>query len=289
MGTDASRWIQQLPPLISAQAHVIERMLAEARADPRVRILAVGCSIGRGVADEHSDIDGYLAVSPDAWPAYLEDAPRLIERLGDALDQSHKLVTLSDGDPYRSSWALFRDGVELDLVIAKAPAEELHPGHDWVVLHDPDQRVGDRRPARFATEAQLREWAYDGWATLLLCAKYLSRGSLWEALETLHLARTRAWRVWAVARHIPDPQYGLTAVLDHSDPSPPPGIDATHAPLERAALMRAALACADLLNDLWPAATATVGGSPKPLPPAATAARQKLASVLSQGSRKRER
>lgn len=254
-------------------------MCAEAENDPRVRVLVVGCSIGRGVADEHSDIDAYMAVSPEAWPAYWDDAPAMIERLGDVLDQSHKSVTLAEGDPYRSSWALFRDGVELDLVIARAPAE-LHPARDWVVLHDPDGRLGDPRPIRFATEQQVREWGYEGWATLLLGAKYLSRSSLWEALEALHIARTRVWRLRAAARHIPDAPYGLTAVLDHGEPSPPPGIEATQAPLEKAALVRAALACVDLLDALWPDATATVSGSPLAVPPVALATRQKLASLL---------
>lgn len=164
-------------------------------------------------------------------------------------------------------------------MIGKAPAE-VRPGPDWVVLYDVAGRAVDPRPIRLATEEQVREWAYDAWSTLLLCAKYLSRDSLWEALETLHIARTRVWRLWAAARRIPDPQYGLTAVLDHTDPSPPPGIESTHAILERTALTRAALACADLLNELWREAMATVTGSPVAPPPAAAMARQKLAGLL---------
>lgn len=279
MEFDSARWIEQLPVELSRQAQVLRQLLADAQADSRVRVLAVGCSIGRGVADEHSDIDSYLAVSPEVWPAYLEDVPGMLARLGSVVDQSHKFVTPAEGDPYRLSWALYGDGVQLELAIGKAPTE-IHPGHDWVVLHDPDRRVADPRPMRLATQEQVHEWGYEGWSALLLCAKYLSRRSLWEALETLHFARTRVWRLWAAARRIPDPQYGLTAVLDHTDPSAPPGIEATQAPLQEAALKRAALACADLLNELWSKATAAVTGSPKPLPPAAAAAQQRLAALL---------
>jgi predicted nucleotidyltransferase len=277
--TDPERWMDQLPPQVSRQADVLRKLLTVARSDSRIRILVVGCSIGRGVADEHSDIDALMAVSVEAWPTFLEAVPDLLERTGALLDRSHKLVTPVEGDPYQLSWALYRDGVELELVVGKA-ATDIHPAADWVVLHDPDRRIGDRRPIRLATEEQVREWAYEGWSTLLLCAKYLARGSLWEALETLHAARTRAWRLWAAARRVPDPQYGLTAVLDDPDPALPPGMETTHAPLDRAALTRAALACADLLNDLWPRATAAITGQEAVLPPAASAAREKLEAVL---------
>ncbi len=278
MSEDPARWIDDLPPDLGRHAEVLRRLLKDARDDERVRILVVGCSIGRGVADEHSDIDALVAVVPDAWPDYVDDLTALLRRLGGVVDSSHKRVTPSGGDQYELAWALFADGVQLELVLARAQ-DKVRPRRDWIVLHDPDGRVKERQPDRYATLDEVREWAYDGWSTLLLCAKYLTRGSLWEANETLHGARTRAWRLWAAARQIPDPQYGLTAVLDSVDPSPPPGIEATHAPLEQAALASAALACADLLNALWTDATAAVSGSALPLPPAGDAARRRLARV----------
>ena len=113
-----------------------------------------------------------------------------------------------------------------------------------------------------------------------MCAKYIARGSLWEALETLHAARTRLWRLWAAARRVADPQFGLTAVLDDADPSPPPGIEQTHAALDRRALARAALTCSEQIEALWPKATAAVGGSALPVPPVAIATREKLAALI---------
>jgi hypothetical protein len=274
MPEEPTRWIDELPPALGPQAQVLRRLVAEAQADERIRILVVGCSIGRGVADEHSDIDAYVAIAPDHWSAYIDGASATLPRLGTLADTSHKRVATSGRDPYELVWALFADGVQLELVIAQAA--DVRPRRDWVVLHDPDRLVKDVQPDKYATVEEVREWAYDGWSTLILCAKYLARGSLWEALEMLHFARTRAWRLWAAARHIPDPQFGLTAVLDSVDPRPPPGIEATHAQLEGAAMARAALACAELTNDLWGKATKAVTGSAAPLPPAGAAARQKL-------------
>jgi hypothetical protein len=275
---EPTRWIDDLPPELARHAVILRSLLTEAQSDGRIRIVAVGCSIGRGVADHLSDIDAYIAIQPDRWERYLDEVPLMLTRLGGLLDMSHKRIEPSDGEPYQLTWALYED-VSLELVVA--PAQQMmRPGSDWVVLHDPDQRVGERRPERYATAENVREWAYDGWSLLLLCAKYLSRQSLWEAIETLHLARTRVWRVWAAARHIQDPQYGLTAVLDSTDPTPPEGIENTHAPLDRDALARAALASANLLNKLWPEAMAAVTGQAQPVPKAGDIARRKLHELV---------
>lgn len=274
----AARWIDGLPPALSAQADVLRRLLAAARRDERIRLLVVGCSLGRGAADEHSDIDALIAVTPEALVAYVAGSAELLERLGTVADCSRKRVEVVNGEPYELVWALFANDVQLELVIVGAE-NNARARPDWVVLHDPDGRVTEVRPHAYATAEQVREWAYEGWSLLILCEKYLARESLWEALETLHAARTRAWRLWAAARRVPDPQYGLTAVLDSVDPAPPPRIEATHGPLERLALAGAALACADLMNELWAQATETLSGTPAQIPPAGQAARRKIARL----------
>jgi hypothetical protein len=276
---DVDSWIDALPQALAPHAAVLRRLVGEARRDKRIRVLVVGCSIGRGVADELSDIDAYLAVEPADWLTYLDETDAMLGRLGNLVDSSHKRVTADGKDSHQLTWALYADGVQLELVVAGIP-KELLARRDWVVLYDPDARVGGTRPDSFASLDDVRQWSYEGWSLLLLCAKYLKRRSLWEALETLHAARTRVWRVWAAARRVPDPQYGLTAVLDSDDASTPPGIEATHAPLGAAALAPAALACADLLNALWSQATAAVGSPSPPLPKAAQAARRELLELV---------
>lgn len=281
MRVDAASWIGDLPPALARQAVVIRRLVRETTTDPRLRILVVGCSIGRGVADELSDIDAYLAVAPAAWLRYLDETPAMLRRLGDLTDESHTRVTPDGKDPYQSTWALYGDGVLLELVIASAP-KDVRPRRDWVVLHDPDRRVTEPQADKFASPEEVRQWGYEAWSTLLLCDKYLRRRSLWEALEMLHYSRTRMWRLWAAARRIPDPQFGLTAVLDSDQPSPPPGIEATHAPLHAKDLARAALACADLLDELWPEATAAASGAAEALPKAADVARRRLSDLAAE-------
>jgi predicted nucleotidyltransferase len=277
---DADSWIDALPQALASHAIVLRRLVAESRNDQRIRVLVVGCSIGRGVADELSDVDAYMAVAPSELVAYLAGTEAMLSRLGNLVDWSQQRNAVDGRAADRIIWALYSDGVQLELVIASAPGE-LEGRRDWVVLYDPDKRVSGTKPEAFASLDDVRRWSYEGWSLLLLCAKYLRRRSLWEALETLHAARTRVWRVWAAARRVPDPQFGLTAVLDSSDPSAPAGLEATHATLDLAALARAALACADLLNALWPEATATVDGRSRSLPNAAEAARHELIKIAS--------
>lgn len=225
-----------------------------------------------------SDIDAYLAVLPADWLRFLDEVPALLKRLGDLTDEFHARVTPEGKDPYQSTWALYGDGLLLELVVASAPTN-VRPRRDWVVLHDPDARVGDQQPDKFASLDEVRQWGYEAWSTLLLCDKYLRRESLWEALEMLHYSRTRAWRLWAAARRIADAHLGLTAVFDSDSPAPPPGIEATHAPFDANALKQAALACSDLLNTVWPDAVAAAGGPPERLPRAAEVVHHKLSDL----------
>jgi hypothetical protein len=277
MLASAVEWLESLPRQLDPHRIVLRRLMRETDRDDRIRLIIVGCSIGRGVADALSDIDAYVGVRP--WLPFLAGLEPLLGRLGEVVDLYHQRLARAEAAPYQRTFVLYRSGVQLDLVIADAP-EAMPRRPDWVVLHDPDGRVSSEAGDRNVTLEQIRTWAYEGWEHLAACAKYLARGSLWEAHEQLHSARTQTWRLWAVARRVADPQYGLTAVLDEPQAPLPPNIDATLARLERRDLAVAALTCADLLSALWPDAVAAVVDEPAPLPPLAGYVRSQLAAVM---------
>lgn len=278
MRVEADTWLAAQPWALHRHIDLLRRLVAEARGDERLRVVVVGCSIGRGAADGLSDVDAYIGIAPEHWPAYLRDTDAMLRRLGDVADSFHKRLPQDGSEPGQLTWALYASGVPMELVIARAP-ELIHPKTDWVVLYDPDQRVGEVQLPKVASPDDVREWAYDAWSTLLLCAKYLKRRSRWEALETLHIARTRLWRVWAASRAIPDPQFGLTAALDSDAVDVLPGIERTHAVLEVAALADAALACADLLEHVWVDAMSRYAAVDTALPPVAALAKRALLDV----------
>src|SRR5947199_380510 len=82
--------------------------------------------------------------------------------------------------------------------------------------------AGDRKPV---TSEEIREWAFGGWCALADLGKYLRRGSTWEALARLNEARSQLWQLWAVTLGVPDPQYGLTSVLDFAPGELPAGFE----------------------------------------------------------------
>jgi hypothetical protein len=277
---DAERWLRDLPAQLGPQRDVITRLLNEARRDARIRLFVVGCSIGRGAADALSDVDALYGVTESQWEAAIGDSAELVRRVAPLIDlyQATLPPASPDAHAYQHTFAQYASGVQIDLVVAVA-REQQSPRADWVVLYDPDERVSDAADIVAPSEDQVRGWMYACLIHLSACAKYLTRGSLWEARTQIDLARTELWRVLAIAQQVPDPQYGLTAILDVPDPQLPPRIDATIAPLARAPMRSAALACLDMLEETWPRAASAIRAPGVRLPPLAAWVRAQLAAV----------
>lgn len=280
MREDAERWLRSLPTELAPHREVMLGLMREAERDPGIRVLVVGCSLGRGAADELSDVDAMYAVTDTAWPEAVRDSAAAVRRVGDVIDMHQRIIEPTDrGLPaYQHTFAQYASGVQLDLVVAVA-RERQAPRPDWVVLYDPDGRVVGEAKSSAATEAQVREWMHVALVHLSACAKYLTRGSLWEANAQLDAARTELWRLWAVAERIADPQYGLTAVLDAPDAPMPDNIEATVAGLDRRALRSAAMACGELLVWTWPRAISTVASADLAMPPLAEWVLRQLSDV----------
>lgn len=60
-------WLGALPNELAPQQAVMRGLIEQAKANDRIRVVVVGCSIGRGNADAFSDIDAYVGVLDDDW------------------------------------------------------------------------------------------------------------------------------------------------------------------------------------------------------------------------------
>jgi predicted nucleotidyltransferase len=248
----SEEWLRGLPAELAPQTAIMRGLIEHAKANERVRVVVVGCSIGRGNADALSDIDVWIGVTDDAdWRATLPAIDAAFAELAPILDQHSQFLTDAKGKSYRHTFIEYENGMQIDLAVSPTFAER-RPDRDWVVLYDPDGRVSGEPEERDPTSEQIRTWMFGGLGRLSAAAKYLNRGSLWEALNVLDAARADLWRLWAVAIGAPDPQYGLTAVLDVAGAQLLPGIERTIAPLERAKIRDASIVCLDLLTELWP-------------------------------------
>jgi hypothetical protein len=275
-------WIDRLPDEMSGQQAIMRRLLTFSEADPDVSWLAIGCSVARGAGDRMSDLDMGIGVREEVFEAARDRIRLAADGLGELVESYHHQLP-GVPPPHERVFAQYSDGCQLDLVILPA----VLPGGPLprtVMLYDRDGQVaaagsgtaignGPGRVAEHgitADEGQagladggpaandgpapgpgawlLREWAFGGWCALADLAKYVHRGSVWEALDRLHEGRTQLWRLHAAASGIADPQYGLTSVLDFAPEDIPDGIEETVAGLSLPSLLAAARQVARLLT-----------------------------------------
>jgi hypothetical protein len=251
---EAREWLADLPQRLDAQRRIMTRLLDLCVAEPAARVFLVGCSIGRGAADELSDVDCYIGSNAEATDEVVAAVHAALPEMGDlvdVLDHSYHGLT--------RTVAQFGGCVQLDLVVA--PVIEGHKV-DEVVLYDPDGRMKTVRvpDADIVTPALVREWTFLGWEALANLAKYLRRGSLWEALARLDAARDGIWALWAAARGARYPAFGLSQVLDRDPGDLPDGIEATVAGLDAAELRAAAIAAGTVLEQVSARAARVHGG-----------------------------
>lgn len=241
-------WVDGLPAELAGQRMILRRLLAACESDQAIRWLVIACSVGRGAGDRLSDLDLGIGVSDDDFDAALSNVGRAVDDLGDLVDSYHHQLP---GLTIRHAriFAQYADRCQVDLVVFPA-SQHVGPVRDQVVLYDPDGQVTSSLPEQAVTPQQVREWAFGGWCALADLGKYLRRGSPWEALQRLNEARDQLWRLWATVLSVPNPQYGLTSILDFAPGRVPAGIEETIADLDPGRLLAAARNLAGQLADL---------------------------------------
>ncbi|HEY7431183.1 MAG TPA: hypothetical protein VH641_10675 [Streptosporangiaceae bacterium] len=261
-------WLAALPGELAAQRRVMAGLLDHCAAWPLVTSLQVGCSLGRGAADELSDIDAALGVDAERGAVGDERLGAVEDLVAAALPGLGELVDVlrhpaKTDQRVRVIFAQYADGTQLDLAVVPEAEIQLRTRRggapDFIPLYQvsvpPDPKAVEsggqssaEPPAAYAvTGDQVREWAFLGWSALLDLDKYLRRGSLWEAHSRLHEARHHIWALWAAANGAMYPWHGLSQVLDHDPGNLPPGIESTVAGLDPVDLRRAARASTAVL------------------------------------------
>jgi hypothetical protein len=247
MNTRGLDWIDDLPPELAGQQALLRGLLALCDADDRISWLVIGCSLARGAGDRLSDLDMAMGIRDEDFEAARPDLRRAVDGLGELVESYyHQLPGLAQA--HERIFAQFADRSQVDLVLFPASV----PGGsvpDVVVLYDPDDRLVTAAERKPVTSGQVREWAFGGWCALADLGKYLRRGSRWEALARLNEARAQLWQLWAVTLDVPDPQYGLTSILDFAPGQVPASFEGTLADRDPGRLLDAARRVAALLHE----------------------------------------
>ena len=235
--TEAREWIERLPEAVAPQAAVLGRLLEAVEADPRIRALEIRGSVARGAADERSDLDTRAWIADDEYESALADLPSLVRAVGMPLD----ILFETPRSPFL--FVQFADGVQLELSTRRVSEAKGRLPRE-VVLLDRDGLL--KHPYEPAPPWDINLWLGWAWMHLFDVDKYLRRGSLWEALTKLEEARALLLRHHAAHTGIPDPQFGLTSILDFGG-SLPERLEETVARRDAADLRRAAYVCGELL------------------------------------------
>src|SRR5579859_1764833 len=246
MSGQGRAWIDSLPDELDGQRALLRGLLLACESDDRIRWLVVACSVGRGAADRFSDLDLGIGVADDEFGAALADVRGAVDRLGPLVESyHHRLPELTT--EHERIFAQYADRCQVDLVVFPA-TQNIGAIADEVVLYDPDDRIDASFERQLVTAEQAREWAFGGWCALADLGKYLRRGSWWEALQRLHDARAQLWRLWAAVLDVPNPQYGLTSILDFAPRRLPADTEATVSDLDPGRLLAAARSLAAQLT-----------------------------------------
>jgi len=239
---DGQSWLSELGPELAIQARLANVLLAAVEVDARWEWLELGCSVAKGRGDSLSDLDLGLGYAGDRPPP-VEDVSDMLRGLGNVVDLA---VGLWDGVP--RWWVQYQDGGQIDLVALPATSRAGRaPGS--VALLDRKGRLSRvfTPDTLSASPEDCRSWLLDGWEALSNVAKYLHRGSVLEAIEQIHRARTDVFRLWAVGEGVDYPVFGLTSLLDAARPSVPKGIELTYPTTDDPGALAAASVTARLL------------------------------------------
>ncbi len=255
-------WLRDLARQLPRHGRLIAALRDVVVADPQLRWFDVSCSLGAGHGDQFSDVDCAIGYAAPVSPEQLEALGRgIVSKVGTNVDV---LAHVMDGFPdgvVRFA-AEFDDEVQLDLV--------LMPANTMAGLRDREVAIVDKDGALdgVATsklygppdERGVREWVLLGWWWVSDVAKYLERGSLFEAVERIGQVREEALKLFAVSLEVPYPLFGLTSLLDYEPFRLPAGVANTYSlPTERSTVESAASAVAELLAECAAAAASRLG------------------------------
>jgi hypothetical protein len=210
--------------------------------------LEVGGSLGRGAADELSDIDTGIGV--------VEDGISISDRVAEALAAAREFSPVADSivqdlDGRAHLIVVFEDGRQLSLVVVAASVRTGLPPQSLAVLDRTDRLATMLPGSRWEPSAETaRDWSFDAWIGLGDAARHALRGHPWRALRSLTEARDLAWQLWAAREGVTYPGFGAVSV-ENAGLAGPAGMAPTHpASLAPVALFDAVDALATILEGL---------------------------------------
>ncbi len=262
----SASWLDDLPDYLSKHVAILKALIAVARQDARLRALQVQGSVGRGSADNLSDLDLGLVVAESSWPRITEEVPSLVRRLGSVVDDHYEFIPGPDAPEVFRVWAQFKNGIQVDMLVLPA-SHVLGSGPDGRTIFDPDELllVSDH-PLRVTDPRTVSKWAFLCWHDLAESIKCMERNRPAAAIEWLGSARMATISCWAAAHGVDYAGLANVVAARLGVTCPwPDGLEETYPVLNVASVVAAAVALADLQGRVEALLGQRLGISSRPL------------------------
>ena len=254
MMTDAVRWMEAVRQQLPVQGELVGGLVRIVERTADFRALIVSCSLGRGNADEFSDVDAAITHTMTDVGRLEVAATDLAAELGDVLD-AHVHGYEGFGEPTRRVAAVYSNRGQLDLLLIPVASRSHHLAGEEVVVVDKDGHVSEpfTPPVDVLAERSSEravEYTHSAWWFLGDVAKYLERRSWYEAVERVGVVRDYLLRLVAIGAGTRFPQYGLASLVDFAPNAIPARLDATYpSPRDPESILLAAVTIAELIDD----------------------------------------
>jgi hypothetical protein len=243
---------------------VLNRFVAACQADERVVAAFLGGSYAKGTADAYSDLDLGLIIADEAYGDFLAGREAFIRRLGEP-------IFLQDGQWGGTDLALFifSDGTEGELAVgSESRFTHIHVGPYKVLLDKTSCLSGavfsGYEPSQAEQVETLRGLIDWFWHNLLHhFITSIVRGQLWSAYGALEDLRLTCVNLARLRENFKAEAEGYEKVEQALPVEQLAPLQATFCPMERAAMLQAALVIVRFYQELAPS-LAQAHGLPYP-------------------------
>lgn len=232
---------------------VVNRFVAACQDDERVVAAFLGGSYARDAADAHSDLDLYLITTDEAYDDFFARREAFLRQLGEP-------VFLEGFAEYGFDLVLFTlaDGTEAELGLGcESHFTHIHGGPYRVLLDKKELLAGVVFPwqetaqdEQLETLRHLIVWFWHDLSHHFLTP--LARGQLWSAYGALEELRRTCVNLARLRQNFSAVAEGYDKVEQALPVEQLAPLEATFCPLERGAMLQAALAIACFYQELAP-------------------------------------
>jgi len=232
---------------------VMNRFVTACQADERVVAAFLGGSYARGTADAYSDLDFYLVTTDEAYDDFKTSREAFIRLLGTPVFQE-------DFNEYGFDMVIFifSDGTEGELALGReSHFHHIHGGPYRVLLDKKGILAGAVFPwyepaqaEQIETLRRLVSWFWHDLSHHFITA--LARGQIWSAYGALEELRLTCVKLARLRQNFQAAAEGYEKVEQTVPEEQLAPLQATFCPLERDAMLQAALVIARFYRELAP-------------------------------------